>query len=212
MRIALVFIVAYLIGSIPFGYLIVYYKEDVDIRKTGSGGIDATNVLRRAGKFAAALTWFLDTLKGAVAVSIVPYFILGYDGASNWEVSAAAILTIMGHCFPVWLRFRGGKGVATLLGIVLMFAPLGFACFVVVFALIVITTRYISIGSIIGCVLIPLLVWWFQFHFVDGFDYRIPVVSTAICSLIVIFMHRENITRLIKGEERKLGRIAVERV
>lgn len=210
MRVALLFVVAYLIGSIPFGYLIVRFKERADVRETGSGGTGATNVSRKAGKLAGVLTLFLDFIKGAIAVSIVPFLILGYDGSARWDVASAAVFVILGHCFPVWLGFRGGKGVATFLGVVLLFAPFAVVCFVIVFALIVILTRYVSLGSIIGCALMPLFVWRFPFRiYVDCCNVgcvcseAARVTVTIVCSLIIIFMHRENIKRLLRGEENK---------
>ena len=111
-------IVAYLIGSIPFGYLIVRRKIGADIRQTGSGGTGATNVSRRAGKAAGILTLLLDAAKGSVAV-LIAKAVAGDD----WVIAAAAIAALVGHIFPVWLGFRGGKGVATGVGIFLVLAP-----------------------------------------------------------------------------------------
>src|SRR5215211_2760110 len=111
MRPVLVLIAAYLLGSIPFGYLIVRAKEGTDVRESGSGGTGATNVSRRAGKVAGVVTLLLDALKGAAAVLLARW--LATEGfAINWWVAAAAVLAVLGHCFPVWLWFRGGKGVA----------------------------------------------------------------------------------------------------
>nr|MDQ3818245.1 glycerol-3-phosphate acyltransferase [Acidobacteriota bacterium] len=123
MRPVLVLISAYLLGSVPFGYLIVRAKEGADVRATGSGGTGATNVSRLAGKLAGVVTLLLDAAKGALAVLIARFFATEDFGA-NWWVAASAILAVVGHCFPVWLGFRGGKGVATTLGVLLAVAPL----------------------------------------------------------------------------------------
>ena len=136
-------IVAYLLGSIPFGYLIVRGKSGADIRETGSGGTGATNVSRRAGKAAGVLTLLLDAAKGCVAVLIAKAF-----GGDDWVIAMAAIAALVGHIFPVWLGFRGGKGVATGVGIFLVLAPLALLCAGVVFVAIVFLTRYVSLGSI----------------------------------------------------------------
>ena len=138
MRPLLVVTIAYLIGSIPFGYLVVRAKQGGDIRETGSGGTGATNVSRRAGKGAGVVTLLLDAFKGAAAVAVakmilgLPIFAdAGRTGRSiqngYWWVAAAAIAVIVGHIFPVWLRFRGGKGVATGVGVFLMLAPIAVA-------------------------------------------------------------------------------------
>ncbi|HEY0367391.1 MAG TPA: glycerol-3-phosphate acyltransferase, partial [Pyrinomonadaceae bacterium] len=119
---AFIILVAYLIGSIPFGYLIVRAKQGADVRETGSGGTGATNVSRRAGTAAGVLTLVLDAVKGAAAVAMAKV-LLGSTEETYWWVTAAAIAVIVGHIFPVWLRFRGGKGVATGVGVFLMLAP-----------------------------------------------------------------------------------------
>src|SRR6185503_18167039 len=147
-----VVIVAYLIGSIPFGYLIVRGKIGADIRQTGSGGTGATNVSRRAGKVAGVLTLVLDALKGSAAVLIAELT------HSDWIIAAAAIAVLVGHIFPVWLGFRGGKGVATGAGVFLMLAPVALLCAGVLFLAIVFFTRYVSLGSIVAAATIPLFV------------------------------------------------------
>ena len=142
-------VVAYLLGSIPFGYLIVRGKSGADIRETGSGGTGATNVSRRAGKAAGVLTLLLDAAKGSVAV-LIARAVSGDD----WVIAAAAIAVLVGHIFPVWLGFRGGKGVATGVGIFLVLAPIALLCAGVVFVAIVVLTRYVSLGSMTAAVLI----------------------------------------------------------
>ena len=233
MRSAAVIVIAYLLGSIPFGYLIVRAREGADIRQTGSGGTGATNVSRRAGKAAGVLTLALDAFKGAAAVAIakltlgLPIFggvrhigpllptlggnnlggqvLIGRAGSPEqdvyWWVAAAAIAVIVGHIFPVWLRFRGGKGVATGVGVFLMLTPIAVAMAALVFVVVVTFTRYVSLGSILAAVAIPLLVL-LQHAFVRQVESLAPIMSAAITgAVLIVFAHRENIGRLLRGNE-----------
>src|SRR5215211_7879680 len=143
---AAVVLVAYLLGSIPFGYLLVRLFVGGDVRETGSGGTGATNVTRRAGKGVGVLTLLLDLLKGAAAV-LVARALPGAGEVAQWWVCAAGAAAVLGHVFPVWLRFRGGKGVATGLGVFLMLAPLATLCAALIFAVVVWLWRYVSLGS-----------------------------------------------------------------
>jgi len=185
-------VVAYLLGSIPFGYLIVRGKGAGDIRQTGSGGTGATNVSRRAGKAAGVLTLLLDAAKGCVAVLIAKAF-----GGDDWVIAAAAIAALVGHIFPVWLGFRGGKGVATGVGIFVVLAPVALLCAGVVFVAIVLLTRYVSLGSITAAVLIPVLVW------VQS-DSRTLLVAAIVGAALIVFAHRGNIQRLASGTESRI--------
>lgn len=182
-------IVAYLLGSIPFGYLIVRGKSGADIRETGSGGTGATNVSRRAGKAAGVLTLLLDAAKGCVAV-LIARTVSGED----WVIAAAVIAVLVGHIFPVWLRFRGGKGVATGVGIFLVLAPIALLCAGVVFVAVVVLTRYVSLGSLTAAALIPVLVWLQS-------DSQALVVAAVAGALLIVFAHRGNIQRLASGTE-----------
>jgi acyl phosphate:glycerol-3-phosphate acyltransferase len=225
LRAALVIIIAYLLGSIPFGYLIVRLREGGDIRKTGSGGTGATNVSRRAGKVAGILTLLLDAMKGAAAVVIakavlgLPIFESGeHTGpplqaltsnvgphlqSAYWWVSAAAVAVIVGHMFPVWLRFRGGKGVATGLGVFLVLAPIAVGLAAVIFVLTVAVTRYVSLGSILAVATIPLFVL-LQDRFIRPVaDLMSLITAASTGAILIIFVHRENIARLIQGTESK---------
>src|SRR4029078_43622 len=139
---------------IPFGYLIVSAKTGSDIRETGSGGTGATNVSRRAGKGAGILTLFLDALKGAAAVLIARFLI-----NDPWWIGATVLAAMLGHIFPVWLRFRGGKGVATGVGVLAVIAPLAVLLSGILFILVVWTTRYVSLGSILAAAAIPFFMW-----------------------------------------------------
>lgn len=212
MRPAAVIVIAYLLGSIPFGYLIVRATEGADIRQTGSGGTGATNVSRRAGKAAGVLTLVLDALKGAAAVAIakiifgLPIFAAaGQTGPdlqrAYWWVAGAAVAVIVGHIFPVWLGFRGGKGVATGLGVFLVLAPIAVGLAAVIFVLIVAVTRYVSLGSILAVATIPLFVL-LQDRFIRPVADLMPLNTAASAgAILIIFAHRENIARLIQGTE-----------
>jgi glycerol-3-phosphate acyltransferase PlsY len=222
----LVIIIAYFIGSMPFGYLIVRIREGGDIRETGSGGTGATNVSRRAGKAAGVITLLFDALKGAAAV-VIARTILGLSnlslGASvsghfyenlgavtganaqnaNWWLAAAAIAVILGHIFPVWLGFRGGKGVATGVGVFLVLAPIAVGFAAVVFLLIVWLKRYVSLGSLVAATSIPLFVL-LQHAFIRRVPDLVPLLTAAIAgALLIVFAHRANIGRLIQGTENK---------
>ncbi|HET6974926.1 MAG TPA: glycerol-3-phosphate 1-O-acyltransferase PlsY [Pyrinomonadaceae bacterium] len=195
-----VVIVSYLLGSIPFGYLIVRGKEGADIRQTGSGGTGATNVSRRAGKAAGVFTLVLDALKGAVAVEWA-IVLAGPSLNAAWIVTAAAIAVIVGHIFPVWLRFRGGKGVATGVGVFLILAPVALLCAGVLFLAIVAGTRYVSLGSVVAAATIPLFVWLQSVFVAPSADLR-PLLTAGIAgAVLIIFAHRGNIGRLAGGAE-----------
>jgi acyl phosphate:glycerol-3-phosphate acyltransferase len=191
--------IAYLIGSIPFGYLIVKLTRGADVRATGSGGTGATNVSRRAGKVAGVATLVLDALKGAVAILITRGLLNDGPTASHgWWVVATAVAVIIGHIFPVWLGFRGGKGVATGAGVFLIIAPFALLCAGVVFLAVVLITRYVSLGSIVAAATIPAFVW------LSGLG--TPEVTGAVAgALLIIFAHRANIGRLIGGTESKFS-------
>ena len=198
-----VVIIAYLLGSIPFGYLIVRSKIGVDIRETGSGGTGATNVSRRAGKAAGIITLVLDALKGSVAV-LIARFVVGPSLPAEWIVTAAAIAVIVGHIFPVWLGFRGGKGVATGVGVFLILAPIALLCAGVLFLAIVWFTRFVSLGSVVAAAIIPLFVW-LQSVFVEPVADLRPLLTAALVgAVLIIFAHRANIGRLASGTESQI--------
>lgn len=192
MKQIIVVIVAYLIGSIPFGYLIVRGKIGADIRETGSGGTGATNVSRRAGKVAGVLTLVLDALKGAAAV-----FIAARLTHSDSLIAASAIAVLIGHIFPVWLGFRGGKGVATGAGVFLVLAPAALLYAGFLFLAVVVLTRYVSLGSIVAAATIPLFVW------VQNGP-RPVLIAAVLGALLIVFAHRGNIGRLAHGTEARI--------
>jgi glycerol-3-phosphate acyltransferase PlsY len=194
---------AYLLGSIPFGYLIVKLRSGSDIRETGSGGTGATNVTRKAGKAAGVVTLLLDALKGVAAV-LFARWVTGDEGTS-WIVAAAAVLAVVGHCFPVWLGFRGGKGVATGLGVFAAIAPWAVLAAFAVFIVIVWRTRYISLGSITAAAFTPL--WTLLMNrWIEPVNDFAPIMA-ALCavSALIIAKHSENIKRLMAGNENKFG-------
>lgn len=211
LRPLLVIGLAYVIGSIPFGYLIVRVRKGDDVRTSGSGGTGATNVSRRAGKAAGILTLLLDALKGAAAVLYaawefgVPIFnelqFYKFPAASFWWIAAAGVAAILGHMFPVWLNFRGGKGVATSVGVFAVLAPWSLLLAGVLFVLIVWSTRYVSLGSIVAAVTLPAFV---VLHHIMKHDLDLPTTVAAVVSAgLIIFAHRANIRRLVEGTESK---------
>ena len=193
----------YLIGSIPFGYLIVRHKIGDDIRESGSGGTGATNVSRRAGKAAGVFTLVLDALKGVLAI-IVAQLIIGEGGPSiDWLTAATAIATIAGHIFPVWLGFRGGKGVATGVGVFLMLAPIAMFVAAIIFVVVVRITKYVSLGSMVAAAMIPLFVFMDMIFIKPISNLQPLLVAAVVGAMLIIFAHRGNIRRLAEGTEPK---------
>ncbi len=190
MRAVIVVILAYLIGSIPFGYMIVRIMRGGDVRMTGSGGTGATNVSRSAGKLAGILTLVLDFMKGAIVGLAATQAI--HDPVN----AAAAVAVIVGHIFPVWLRFRGGKGVATGAGVFLVLAPKAFLAAAIVFLIVVLLTRYVSLGSILAALTIPIVVYLTKAP-------QTLLAAAIIDTLLIVFAHRGNIGRLFGGTESK---------
>ena len=192
---------AYLLGSIPFGYLLVRIFRNEDIRATGSGNIGATNVVRSGAKGLGILTLILDTLKGYIAVLIAQHIGVPYGLPQSHEIAVcAAVAAVLGHCFPIWLRFHGGKGVATALGVFLALAPLTVLVLLAVFLVIVFFTRYVSLGSIVAAALFPVLA-------LPNAPARTPIIVTGyiLIPLIVVLKHHQNIRRLLAGKEHRFG-------
>ena len=192
----LALIIAYLLGSIPFGLVVGKVIKGVDVREHGSGNLGATNVFRVVGKTWGIIVLLLDAIKGYLAVSLMR----GAD-ASTAFLLAATVAAILGHVFPVWLKFKGGKGVATSLGVFLALLPaatwVSFAFFIVVFLL----KRIISLASIAAALLFPLMV--FVLHRGESGFVAYFVLGLALAGMIV-YTHRANIERLKRGEEKKL--------
>jgi glycerol-3-phosphate acyltransferase PlsY len=191
----LVLPIAYLLGAIPFGYLLVKMKTGADVRGSGSGNIGATNVLRTTGRAAGIATLLLDIGKGYLAVWIAGRLT---EMSPLW-MSAAALAVMLGHAFPVFLGFRGGKAVASFVGAFLCLTPLALAVVTVVFVGVVIWTRYISLASIVGAVTFPLAVWLMMMP-----PLSILVASVVACCFI-IYRHSSNIERLRQGSENRFS-------
>ena len=185
------FVIGYLLGSIPFGLILTRIAGTQDLRSIGSGNIGATNVLRTGRKGLAAGTLIGDMLKGTAAVLIASY--LGGPGAAM----LAALGAFLGHLFPVWLKFRGGKGVAVYIGILLgLFWPAALA-FCVIWLATAFASRYSSLSALIASVFTPPLLWW------SG--HAAFAMLFAVLTLLLFYMHRENIKRLVAGTESKIG-------
>jgi acyl phosphate:glycerol-3-phosphate acyltransferase len=193
-------LLAYLLGSIPVGFLLVKWRRGADVRATGSGGTGATNVLRSAGKGVAILTLLLDVGKGFAAVVLARY--LTSAPGTTWVVALSAVAAIIGHIFPVWLGFRAGKGVATGLGVFLAIAPMAAGAAALVFLLTVAITRYVSLGSVLATVTTPLWAWLL---YGTRSDFVQIVVALCCGALLVVGKHASNIQRLLTGRESKLG-------
>ncbi len=197
----LVLAAAYLVGSIPFGYLLVRFVRKEDIRAVGSGNIGATNVARAGSKGLGILTLVLDLSKGLFVVLLARHLAPRMPGVPSDLAVGAAVAAVLGHVFPVWLRFRGGKGVATALGVFLALVPAVAVASVAVFALVVALTRIVSLASIAAAAFLPL----FAVLLVPD---RSPVYLTGVIfiALLVIVKHQANIARLLNGTEAKFGR------
>ncbi len=188
---------AYLSGSVPYGYLLTRLVAGVDVRQVGSGNIGATNAARAGGRALGVVVLVLDVLKAVVPVLVARWVLSGSPHASLW-VTAAAVAAFVGHLFPVWLRFHGGKGVATGLGIFLVLSPwaalAGLLAYVALYAI----TRISSLGSLAGTAVC--CVGTFAWHGV-----RSPVSWAGLAiSVLVVWRHRENIRRLVRGEEGRM--------
>src|SRR6266849_3542724 len=188
-------VAAYLLGTIPFGLLLGKVFGGADVRKAGSGNIGATNVARVAGPIAGIFTLVLDAAKGAAAVWMAARFA---NDSAVW-MTIAGIAALLGHCFPIWLGFRGGKGVATAAGVFLALCPLALLGSLTLFILVVVFWRYVSLGSIAAAASMPLLVYflWAPHH-------APPLTVTfgaLAAALLIVYKHDANIQRLVEGRE-----------
>jgi len=188
----LIAVLGYLIGSIPFA-LVLARQRGLDLRKVGSGNLGAANVFRASGATAGVLVAVLDIGKGAVSVLVAEQL---SDGPA-WP-AVAGLAAIVGHVYPIWLRFRGGKGVATACGVFAVLTPLAAAPALAAFLATVWITRYISLGSVVASVVLPPLTY------VTGSS--APVVAAGVAaSILIVFRHRSNLARLASGTERRIG-------
>lgn len=190
---ALVLVVSYLLGSIPFSFLVGRAFGVEDVRRVGSGNVGATNVLRSAGKTAGLIALVLDAAKGAAA----SFLALSLAPDRPWVAALAAVAAVLGHMYPLWLRFQGGKGVATGLGAFAPLVPKAALATIGAFLFTLIATRYVSIGSIVGAVTLAAL----------AFVFGSPAVAWAatLTAVLVVVRHRSNLKRLQDGSERRAG-------
>jgi glycerol-3-phosphate acyltransferase PlsY len=194
---------AYLLGSIPTGYLMVRFFLHRDIRSSGSGNIGATNVLRSGGKGMGAATFLLDVLKGGSAV-----YLGGVLGAMllpgtplRSAQALAALIAVLGNIFPIWLRFKGGKGVSTSFGVFLVCAPWAALAAIAVFAAVFAISRYVSLASILGAACFPFFAWYMT----SGSKPAAFIAVQTIVALIIILKHHQNVRRLLSGTESRIG-------
>jgi glycerol-3-phosphate acyltransferase PlsY len=188
----LALILGYLLGSIPFGLILTRLAGTEDLRSIGSGNIGATNVLRTGRKGLAAATLLLDALKGTVAVLIAYHF------ADAEAAMLAGLGAFLGHLFPVWLKFKGGKGVAVYIGILIgLFWPAA-VTFCVLWLLTAVISRYSSLSALVASFITPILLWWLGHPPLAGLF--------AVLTVLLFYMHRANISRLLAGTESKIGK------
>ncbi len=191
----LVFVgIAYLLGSLPTALLAVRFATGADVRREGSGNVGATNATRSAGVAVGIIVTLIDIGKGVVAV----FLMTGVNPSSRWQI-AALLAATLGHCFPVWLRFRGGKGVATAFGGATLLAPLPCVCAVVTWIIVVLITRYVSVASMVAAASLPL---WMVL--VDDPPVAL-LAGVSVAAVLVILSHISNMKRIARGEEYRLG-------
>jgi glycerol-3-phosphate acyltransferase PlsY len=209
----LLIVAAYLIGSIPFSYLVVKIMAGADIRAHGSRNVGATNVARNFGKLPGIIALLLDIAKGYAAVALARWIVMRPDwpytadaahtsplySMSLW-IAMAGLIAVLAHMYPVWLRFHGGKGVATASGAFLALDPIVIAAGVLVFLIVILATRFVSLASILSAASIPLFL-----RFLVHAPFWTIIISTLI-SLAIILKHHSNIARLAQGTERRMGR------
>jgi len=185
-----ILIAVYLIAAIPTGVVLARLMGSEDVRQKGSGNIGATNVYRVAGKLAGVLTLFGDTMKSCLPLLAIKTWL----APTPTQLGIACAVAIMGHCYPIYLKFEGGKGVATALGIFLVISPKAVLVALIVFVLAVVTTRYISLGSVLAALSAPLLILLF--------NHPQPIfLATLFIAALVIWRHNSNIRRLLDGTE-----------
>jgi glycerol-3-phosphate acyltransferase PlsY len=191
MKTILILIIAFVLGSIPFGIIIAKAKG-VDLKKVGSGNIGATNVLRSLGKGPALLTLLGDIFKGTLAVAIAKYF-----GEGPILEGIVGLSAILGHNFSIFLRFRGGKGVATSFGVLSIYSPQTALFTFIIWLMVVIFTKYSSVGALVSFGILPITIL--------VFDKKDKLFSSILITVLILIRHKDNIKRLLKGNERKIG-------
>ena len=187
-------LLGYGVGSLPLGYLVASRAKGIDLRRVGSGNVGAANAYRSAGLAAALIVILVDVAKGASSVFFAARLTTGAA-----DPVAAGIAAVIGHVYPVWLRFHGGKGVATACGVFWMLAPLATALAASLFVIVVWVTRYVSLGSVVATIALPPLAWFT--------DKSVPVVvGAAVAAVVIVQRHRTNLARLQQGVERRFSR------
>jgi acyl phosphate:glycerol-3-phosphate acyltransferase len=195
--------IAYLLGSIPFGFLLVWLVRKEDIRSQGSGNIGATNVLRSGAKGLGILTFVLDGGKGYAAVMVAKWMARHHDPVALKNlIIAAAFFVVLGHIFPIWLRFKGGKGVATAFGAFLAFCPYAALAALGIWIILTFLTRYVSLASIVAALSLPFLTIWFS---PGTYGYATGAAVFASCWMVVA-KHWQNMQRLLRGTEHRFGK------
>lgn len=181
-------LIGYLVGSLPIGYLVVQ-RGGIDLRRVGSGNVGATNVYRSTNLKTAIAVMLVDMAKGAAAVLLA-------GGGAN--AVAAGVAAVLGHVYPVWLRFRGGKGVATASGVFGVLSPIATIAAAVAFVIVVARWRFVSLGSVVATILLPIVEWMTP-------GLRAVDIGATIVAALILFRHRGNIARLLSRTERALG-------
>ncbi len=195
MKVELVLVlVAYLLGSLPTALLLVRVMTGEDVRRKGSGNVGATNALRAAGWKAGVAVTLIDVAKGALAV----WLMRRVNPESGW-VAAAMLAVVIGHCYPVWLKFRGGKGVAAGFGAFLVIAPLSALAALVVWILVLAISRWVALASMVASAVFPLAL-----KLIDSPD-MVTLISVSAAAVLIIFRHSSNIRKMLSGEEVKVG-------
>lgn len=193
----LIVFLAYFLGAIPFGYLITKWKSGEDIRKKGSGNIGATNVLRTQGAFYGIVTLFLDASKAAIAVLLARHF-----SDIAWVPTLAGGAAVIGHCYPIYIRFKGGKGAASGFGAFLFIAPLVTIIACTSFIALMVSFGYVSIGSMVSSLVFVAVLWLFYF-LKKSYDLYTCMIATFL-TLLLVYRHRSNIKNLFEGKEKRI--------
>ncbi|GMT48726.1 MAG: glycerol-3-phosphate acyltransferase [bacterium] len=200
----LLLVMSYALGSFPSAYLAGKLIKNIDIREHGSGNVGATNVFRVLGKTWGIVTLAVDILKGSLAIILAKSILSTDQEYGSWILLAFGLMAFLGHLFPVWLKFKGGKGVAVGAGVFLALIPVEMGFILTFFVLVVALTRYVSLGSVLSALFLPLSVYLNPLREQDN-DLYPYLIATSVIALAVLVMHWGNIKRLLRGEEHKIS-------
>jgi glycerol-3-phosphate acyltransferase PlsY len=202
----LIILISYLYGSIPFSLIIPKTFWNIDPRNYGSGNIGSANVLRTAGPIAGVICYILDFSKGLIGAGL-PILLsnFGYIKENHWLIIFGALAAIIGHCWPIYLKFKGGKGVATSMGSIVTISPKIFLFFIIIYLIILIIFRYTSLAGIMTFALLPLIGYLVKYFWSSRIGLSKFLIFSIITAIVVIWRHKSNIKRLLNGTERKLG-------